>query len=283
MHIAHLINPVLNPVSKELSYLQPLTFESIRLAKKKVGNAMNIELLTAQYSEDIPIIPQFFQKTENLERSVLDFENFSRPQKLPLLRDLIERLYNGSAAKYLIYTNADICVQQDFYLEVAKKIESGLDAFIINRRRIPSVYNDISQLPEMYANKGRAHPGFDCFIFDRALYPKFQFENVCIGIPFVEMVFSQNLFCYANHCKLFDRDHLTFHVGMEVFKKRDEEFLQFNKKEFWKAMFKIWPQLDSRKFPWGDMNFFYRMFRWGLHPAIPIKLALKLELKRWRL
>jgi hypothetical protein len=44
----------------------------------------------------------------------------------------------------------------------------------------------------------------------------------------------------------------------------------------------LWPDLDSRKFPWGDRNVLYRMVRWGLHPAIPIRLALLLEPRRWR-
>src|SRR5450432_761979 len=109
MHIAHLVNPILNPVSRELVKLQPLTFESMRIARKQAGTDMHIDLLAAQFAEDVSVIPDYFIQTQNLERSVLDFQNFTRPKKFPLIRDLVERLYNGSKAEYLIYTNADIC------------------------------------------------------------------------------------------------------------------------------------------------------------------------------
>jgi hypothetical protein len=119
-------------------------------------------------------------------------------------------------------------------------------------------------------------------VFDRALYPRFRLGRVCIGIPFVEMTFSQNLFCHAQHFTLFDRDVLTYHVGMEIFKKRDPEYQAFNRAEFWGVIEQLLPELDSRKFPWGHRNVVYRMLRWGLHPAIPIRLALMLEPRRWR-
>jgi hypothetical protein len=78
------------------------------------------------------------------------------------------------------------------------------------------------------------------------------------------MIFSQNLFCHAQRFALFDRDLLTFHVGMEIFKKRDPEYVKFNKSEFWRTIRILWPDLDSRKFPWGDRNVLYRMVRWGI-------------------
>ena len=241
-----------------------------------------IDLLTAQYPEDRVIIPPLFTQTNDLERSVADLGSFSVNRKLPLIGDLIERLYTGSTAPYLIYTNVDIILHPSFYQEVATRIRTGLDAFIINRRRVPGHYRTVEELPEIYQLRGSPHPGFDCFIFHRSLCPKFNFGRVCVGIPFIEMIFSQNLFCHAQRFALFDRDRLTFHVGMEIFKKRDPEYLNFNKEEFWRTIRILLPDLDSRKFPWGERNVFYRMVRWGLHPAIPIRLALLLEPRRWR-
>jgi hypothetical protein len=69
---------------------------------------------------------------------------------------------------------------------------------------------------------------------------------------------------------------------MEIFKKRDPEYFAYNKREFWTAMKGMWPDLDSRKFPWGHRSMPHRLVRWGLHPAIPIRLALLLEPRRWR-
>lgn len=283
IRVAHLVNPVKAPVYAELAYAQPITFETMRLAREVARNEVTVELLTAQFPEDHEIIPAYFRKTPDLERSAADFGTFTRPKKLPLLKDLLQRLYEASDAPYLIYSNVDIALQPRFYVEVANRIVSGLDAFIVNRRRIPGHFKTLEELPAMYAHPGAAHPGFDCFIFHRSLYPQFQLENVCVGMPFVEMTFSQNLFCYARNFELFDRDFLTFHIGMEVFKERDRDYLRYNKREFWKVVEKMWPALDSRKFPWGKRNMLYRMIVWGLHPAIPIRLALMLEPRRWKL
>lgn len=279
VHIAHLINPILLPPDHELAIAQQYTFESMRVAASQVGPDIKIELLTAQFPEDIPIIPSFYSKTTNLAQSVLDCQQFTHSKKLPLLHDLISRLYHESNAEFLIYTNVDIGLQPDFYLEIAKWIRQGLDAFIINRRRISSS-NSETDLPTLYKQRGLSHPGFDCFVFHRSLYPKFKLGKVCIGVPFVEIVFSQNLFCYARNFHLFDKEYLTFHLGMEVFKKRDPEYLKYNRREYYKAIRLMWPDLDNRKFPWGDQNILYRIFRWGLHPAIPISLCLRLELRR---
>ena len=283
IHLAHLVNPVKSPVYAELSYVQPITFETMRIAREVAqSQGIKVELLSTQFAEDHSIIPEYVRKTPDLERSAADFGNFSKPKKLPLLCDLIARLYDGSEAPFLIFTNVDIALQPNFYVEVAKRIRSGLDAFIINRRRISGHYRSLEELPAMYADPGAPHPGFDCFIFHRSLYQKFQFEKVCVGIPFIEITFSQNLFCYAKRFQLFDSDFLTFHIGMEIFKKRDKEYFRYNKREFWKAIRKMWSDLDSRKFPRAERMLIYRMFWWGLHPAIPIRLALMLEPRRWR-
>jgi hypothetical protein len=281
IYIAHLINPVRSPIARELTYAQPLTFESMRRAAAEAADVARVDLLTAQYPEDHEIIPPYFTRTRDLNRSVADLHDFSVHRKLPLIGDLVHRLYTGSIAPYLIYTNVDIILHPSFYREVVGRIKTGLDAFIINRRRVPDHYRSIDDLPVICASRGEAHPGFDCFIFHRSLYPWFRFGRVCVGIPFIEMIFSQNLFCYAQRFALFDRDFLTFHVGMEIFKKRDPEYLNFNKEEFWRTIRLLELDLDSRKLPWGRRNVFYRMLRWGLHPAIPIRLALMLEPRRW--
>ncbi|MEZ4931466.1 MAG: hypothetical protein R2788_04950 [Saprospiraceae bacterium] len=282
MQIAHLVNPFLPENDSGLENYQRITFESMRVAKEYVSDSVRVELLSAQFEADSNIVPAYFKKTPNLDRAPSDFALFSKPKKLPLIRDLLERLYNGSEAEYLIYTNVDIALQPHFYEFVFSKIQAGHDAFIINRRRIPDHFTEIKDLPEMYAAKGKPHPGFDCFVFHRSLFPKFHLENICVGIPFIGIAMAQNLFCYAKNFRLYENEFLTFHIGMEVFKKRDKEYLAFNRKEFWKAMDKMWGDLDSRKFPWGNRNFFYRMIKWGLHPSIPIRLALRLEPKRWQ-
>lgn len=281
VHIAHLVNPVQSPMDECLARTQQLTFESMRRAAEYAAALARVELLTTQYAEDHAIIPPYFRTTPDLDRSVADCAEFSVYRKLPMLCDLADRLYQSTDADYLIFTNVDIILHPSFYREVARRIDSGLDAFIINRRRVPGHYSSVDELPEIFGQRGKPHPGFDCFVFHRSLYERFEFARVCVGIPFIGILFAQNLFCHARRFALFDKDALTFHVGMDIFKKRDPEYLAFNKSEFWKAIDTLSPQLDSRKFPWGQRNILYRMWRWGLHPSIPIRLAMMLEPRRW--
>jgi len=281
IRIAHLVNPVRNPLESSLSDDQQLTFESMRRAAEHARAIADVDLVTTQYEEDRPIIPSYFRVTPDLDRSAGDVAGCSKFRKLPLLCDLIGRLHSETDADYLIYTNVDIILHPTFYTEVSARIADGLDAFIINRRRVPNHYHQISDLDALFNDDGRSHPGFDCFVFHRSMYNKFELARVCVGIPFVGILFAQNIFCFARRFKLFDKDKLTFHVGMEVFKKRDPEYLAFNKSEFWRAIEALRPELDSRKFPWGERNVVYRLLRWGLHPSIPIRLALQLEPQRW--
>lgn len=281
--IAHLINPFLPPPGSEWEYVQPITFESMRRAKAKAeaSGKARVELLSAQYAADRPYVPEDFTATKDLDRSVKDIHHAPDAPPYPLIGDLMQRLGSHSSADYFIYTNVDIAVQPDFYEAVAEHIASGLQAFIVNRRRIPGHYNKVEQLEEMYAEHGKPHPGFDCFVFHRALLARFRFAHVCIGIPFIGILTAQNLFAHAESFRLFEDAHLTFHIGEDVYKNRHKSLLAHNRREFWKAIEEMWPDLDSRKWPYGNQWAPVRMARWGLHPSLPIRLALKLEWKRW--
>ncbi len=277
--IAHIVNPFNAPESSDLFFAQPITFESMRLAKKKVEGKLEIELLCACFAEDSNIQPVGFNSTAFLTRSVLDCGDFQKEIKLPLIHDILERLYNASDADYLIYTNVDIGLYENFYEKVNEFIDAGHDAFIINRRRISEKYTRVDQLAEIYNEKGKKHPGFDCFVFHRSLFPKLRLEGICIGVPFIEITFSQNLFALANNFKLYDKEILTFHIGMEIFKKRaPREYFKYNQRAFWKSM-----KSDLRfnqsiqKIPYASLGIPLRLIYWGIHPCFPIRLMLILE------
>lgn len=251
-------------------------------AKKRVEGKLEIDLLTCQFEEDSNMVHPAFRATRNLTQSVLDYGTFEKKIKLPLIADILERLYTESDAEYLIYTNVDIGLYPHFYEQVNAFIDSGLDAFIINRRRLPAHYTQLEDIPAIYAEKGKKHPGFDCFVFHRDLYPKFKLEKVCIGVPFIEITFSQNLFALAKNFKLLDQEVLTFHIGMEIFKGRaPKEYFKYNQKQFWRAMnSSLRPHLSTTRFPYFHLFYLIRIIRWGLHPCIPIRLVIRLEWER---
>lgn len=276
--IAHIINPVKVGEASDLFVAQPITFESMQISKE-LAKDVRVQLLTTQFEEDHEIIPDYFIKTRDLERSVLDISKFSRQRKLPLLKDILDKLYENSTADYLIYTNVDITVMPNFYSTVAAIIEKGHDAFMINRRRIPKIYTKPEELPLIWAEMGKSHPGFDCFVFHRDLYPKFELGNICIGVPFIEATLAHNLYAFANNFKLFDNLHLTIHIGMQVMGKFDKDYYWHNRNEFNKLIKSLKPHLKAGALPYSDEGFIKRTVKRGLNPSIFTKLALELETK----
>jgi len=232
--IAHIINPVLVNESSDLHIAQPITFATMKTAQQQAQGKVDITLYTAQYPEDDPIIPEGFIKTPHLDRSILDIGKFQLPRKLPLIKDILDRLYKvAPEADYFIYTNADIALQPHFYTEVAKLIEKKYDAFIINRRTIPDHYKNVSEIPQMYAEKGEPHPGQDCFVFKRSLYEKFYLENHVIGVGFCFRSMLLNCLCHAEKFQEFRDLHLTFHIGnQEMWKdSKLQDYFHHNKNE----------------------------------------------------
>lgn len=211
--MAHIVNPVLVHESSDLSIAQPITFETMQSARRFAAGQVEVELHTAQYPEDHPMVPAGFSRTPDLERSVLDYGHFEKHRKLPLLRDILDRLYQATEAEYLIYTNVDIGLQPQFYLALNRFIEAGYDAFVINRRTISDRFTTVEQIPLMYAQIGEPHRGWDCFVFKRDAYTGYKLGSICLGAPRVGLVLLANLIAQADSFKEFKNQHLTFHLG----------------------------------------------------------------------
>ena len=101
MRIAHIINPVKVPPGRDLFFAQPVTFETMRIAKETASN-LDIHQYAAFFPEDEDIIPEFLTKTPPLDRSILDICRFPKKKKLPYIKDILDRLYYHSRADYFI-------------------------------------------------------------------------------------------------------------------------------------------------------------------------------------
>jgi hypothetical protein len=180
--IGHIINPVIVDKSSDLYRAQPITFETMRIARDLALDLVEVSLLTAEYPEDRALVPEWFQPTPDLERSILDIGTFRKERRLPLLVDILNRLYTAAPdADYLIYTNVDIGLMPYFYTAVKHMTEIGYDAFVINRRTIGKEHYDVQKLDLMYCEIGEKHPGYDCFVFKKSLYPTFKLGTACVG------------------------------------------------------------------------------------------------------
>ncbi len=210
---AHIVNPLMADASSDLFIAQPITFETMRRAQALAAPDPDVALFSAQYREDRPVVPPFFEQTPDLDRSVLDVGEFKVRRKLPLLRDILDRLYEASDADYFVYTNVDIALQSEFYRAVDGFIKSGCDAFVINRRTIPDTFTTVEQLDAMYAHPGVSHRGWDCFIFPRDSYHHFELFDVCLGAGRVGLALLANLVALSSHFRELGDEHLTFHIG----------------------------------------------------------------------
>jgi len=213
LRIAHIINTVKVGKQSDLHSAQPVTFETMRRARDFSADTVTVQLYSAQFPEDVDVVPDWIVKTPDLESSILNVGKFQKSRKLPLIKDILDRLYEASEADYFIYTNVDIALMPHFYLVVAQLIESGIDGMVINRRTIANTPCELAQLPLMWAQAGEEHPGYDCFVFQRGAYPDFELGTSCIGVNWIGKVLLANVYAHSENFKTFADLHLTFHLG----------------------------------------------------------------------
>lgn len=244
--MAHIINPVKTAETSDLFVAQPITFQSLAEAQAYARGRVDVELFSAHFAEDDGFAPVCFQRTSHLTRSVLDFGEFERPRKLPLLKDILDRLYEATQAEYLIYTNADIAALPFFYLTIDRLIEQGYDAFTINRRTISKEFTQVVDIPLMAAQVGEAHPGLDCFVFRREVYPQYVLGNACIGAFHIGRILAINLIFNARRYHEFGDLHITYHLGNDQSWKAEDllAYMEYNGKELDKVL-AHYPVLES--------------------------------------
>ncbi|MHC4617669.1 MAG: hypothetical protein ACYTEQ_07935 [Planctomycetota bacterium] len=210
---AHIIHPVVVASSSDLNVAQPVTFDTMRIAREFASGQVQVVHLYTKYADEVPPIPEGFQRTPDLERSVWDVATFRHRRKLALIKDILDRLYEATDAEYLVYTNVDIALLPHFYVVVDRLIDQGYDALIINRRTISKAYQHPEDIPLMYAQIGEPHPGHDCFVFQRSVYPHYRLGTTCIGAGRIGAVLAVNLIYNAAKFKEFRDLHLTLHIG----------------------------------------------------------------------
>jgi hypothetical protein len=242
--IAHIVNPVMVGPESDLSVAQPLVFESMRVAKEYAKGRVEISLYSAQYPEDYSMVPSYFTKTPDLQRSVLDVCSFQIPRKLPLLQDIIDRLYKASDAQYFIYTNADIILLPQFYVVVDALLNKKYDAMSILKRIIPSTYTDVADLSLIYAYAGAPHIGHDCIMFPRSIVPDLYVGDACIGAPLVGAALIVPIIASVPQFRVFRDLHITCHIEDPAI-WRQEQFQDYRHHNLTEYR-KIWAQYSER-------------------------------------
>lgn len=217
MRIRHIINYFKTQSGTDIHIAMPIAISSL-LTAKSYHKKHKIEHLVACYSDDLEHVDtSAFIKTRPLDRTacgVFKTRTVSG-KKLPIFRDILDRLaYDSDDEDILIFTNADIIVQPFFYSLIAEKCKS-YDCFSITRRCIPANYTSVDDLPQIYSEVGKKHPGHDCFVFNKKVYDEIDPGETCIGAGHMELPFLIGLASHAKNFEIFDNLHATIHIGDE--------------------------------------------------------------------
>lgn len=220
---------------------QSLAVASMQRAKTASKVPASVVLATSVFADDHKAVPDGFLRLPDLERSTTTEYPSLIPQKnLPFVDDVFSNLRSATAPEdelmepfdYVIYTNADIIVRDDFYDVISIAIQQGYDAFTINRQTIDKgIYtngdnvNDedgeiftpynADDLDMIYKTTGDIHPGSDCFVMRRSIFDKLEMGNIFLGYPpFGKMLLAQ-IEHLADRYTTFASDELkvTFHLG----------------------------------------------------------------------
>jgi hypothetical protein len=298
MKLLHLVNPVKVAKSHELCTAQPITFASMLNAKNYL-DLDNVEVILAstQMQEDKESIPEYILQLSNLTRSVNQVNEKLSGRNLPLINDILTKANEVENVDYIIYTNVDIALMPFFYNSVHEYIMEGHDFIAINRRRLENKYTSSNELTKMYAELGKSHPGFDCFIFKQSLLKNLQLDSICVGVPFFEVSLLHNLLAFSDNPKIIFDKHLSFHIGMSVLDFNKDSYYQHNRHTYFNKIYPIIKsKFDLNKFPYSEKSFLKRTIYWMLNPSIFTvdylnlegkntlqKVKLKLDEIRWRI
>ena len=277
---AHIINTVSPADNASLAPVQALTLETLRAAQAYLSGKIEVELLSAQYENARSFLPAGIRATSDLKECAADRKELNTKLKLPLLKEILSKMNESNDATHFIYTNLDICVMPFFYETIASYVEKGHDAIVINRRRISSRYLQEKDLNTMYAEAGKTHTGYDCFVFSRELLGQLILKDIFIGTPPSGNDLFYNLFTFANNPILFTEKHLTFHAGMDLHKPwGDAGVNAHNQKEFLLLLKELKPLMDISKFPGAHEGFFKRHFKWLMNPTFHYPTMMSLDFK----
>lgn len=232
--IAHILNPFKIEKGSNLYLAQQVTFRTLETAREFAKGQVDVTIYTAQFPQDRPIIPDSFHFTTDLDRTILNIKSFKVPRPLPLIKDILDRIYSATGAEYLIYTNADIALMPFFYSTVDAIIEAGFDGFVINRRTLSESYTSLNDLPKMYSDLGESHRGYDCFVFRREVYPKYLLGDICVGMAWVGRALLANVLAHSHRFVEIRDKHFTFHLGDDQLWRNPSynDYMNHNRNEY---------------------------------------------------
>jgi hypothetical protein len=279
----HLINPFRSAPGSEYDVTSRLTFASIRTAMAYAKTrGVDVDLISVCYPEDLPAVEPPSRPFPVLNRSVQDFKTLNPVKKFPLVGDLVKAAGEHGTGDYIVFTNIDIILQPFFYSHVAdllRRIGKYAPAFVINRRIVSMGVTDPLGLPGLYAEDGRPHLGYDCFVFPRAWAAKIDTGSLCIGTNLFDSVLFALLDQQSGYkMRCFARQRLTLHMGDD--QKYLKEYMEYNRLESIRVMAEARAKADRPIPPWSAFAWRELLVNNGVFVGSPVPLHHKIA---WRL
>jgi hypothetical protein len=213
--LRHVVSPFAAAPGSPAASIQATTFASMESARRFAANAAaapEVGLRAAVLAADREQAAGWFADLRTLDRSAADRNLFQVRRPLPFLFDIVAAAADGDV-DHLILTNVDICPLPHFYLAVSRLLDHGFDALVINRRTVADCGTTAAQLPLLWADPGRPHEGYDCFVFGAAAARGFLRNEAVVGAGGVMRGLIYNLVAAAQRLLILTDVHLTCHVG----------------------------------------------------------------------
>jgi len=241
VRIVHIISPYVVdtcdapfcPVDQE----QSLVMGSMLRAAEK--SRRPVLLAAATLPEDAAAAPPDFIRLSLTRSAATEYTNtkYNTTKELPFIQDIFDGLRNSDIQyDYVIYTNADIILHEDFYNIVRKQIRAGYDNFQINRQTViggninskgdPYTVQDLDEI--FASQKIRRHPGTDCFVIEKSIFEKVDMGNLFLGtLGFPKMLLVQTTY-FAKEARQFRSFELnaTYHLGNKGIWHKDKSLLR---------------------------------------------------------
>lgn len=270
--ILHIVNPY-SAADADVVFAQQVTLESMRVAQHTATAEVQVVLGAVTIEGDEIEIPDFM-----CHLGVIRTAHEIASANLPYMQDILNVAKKSDGYDVVIYSNMDIAIQPTLYNEVLSYYKRGYDAFCINRRRIKNTYKGLTELPNMYLDKGLPHPGLDLFVMSKAVLNKLNVGKVVIGRPYVDMALLYAIVAASERFTLLARKQLTFHLGMELVKvwgpKSDE---QHNYQEARKVVSGALQYLKIENFPAAGCRVVKRHLIWLMTPYYHYPSMLRLD------
>eukprot|EP00804_Cyclotella_cryptica_P027918 CCRYP_003824-RA/>CCRYP_003824-RA protein AED:0.02 eAED:0.02 QI:107/1/1/1/1/1/2/408/448 len=213
-----------------LDQAQSIAIASMSRARRESKNA-NVTLAASVFPEDGEILPADFVRLKDLSRSTAtQYPSLNLSKHMPFVNDIFDNLRssrNYDSFDYVIYTNADIIVRNDFYDVVVATIERGYDGFTINRQTVSNGKSDkegedkentlytAQDLDYIYKLEGKIHPGSDCFVMKRDIFDQIYMGDIFLGYPPIANMLLLQVEARAKTFNKFATNDLkaTYHLG----------------------------------------------------------------------